>query len=156
MYTLFAQRNFCLLWCAHTISILGDYVFFIAITFWMYKQTGSALVTGAVIIASTIPATLFAPIAGIVVDRWKHRSIMISAESARALLFLALLCSLIVQPHVLWPIYVVGFLQSAFATFFWSARSALQPQMIERSELLAANALFMIWMLRITAFRHRP
>ncbi len=144
MYALFSQRNFGLLWIAHTISILGDYVFFIAITFWMYEQTHSALVTGSVIIASTIPGILFAPPAGMVVDRWKQRSIMLIAESVRAALFLALLCALIVQPHMLWPIYVVGFLQSAFATFFWSARGALLPQMIERSELLAANALYMM------------
>jgi hypothetical protein len=53
---LLSQQNFCLLWVAHTISILGDYVFFIAMTFWIYEQTGSASATGAVLIASTVPS----------------------------------------------------------------------------------------------------
>jgi DHA3 family macrolide efflux protein-like MFS transporter len=144
MFALLSQRNFFLLWVAHTISITGDYVFFIAITFWIYEQTGSALATGAVLISSSIPIILFAPLAGRIVDRWDRRGIMLAAESARAVLFLGLLGAIIVQPHVLWPIYVVGFLQTALAAFFWPARSALIPKMIEPPSLLAANALYMV------------
>lgn len=144
MLALLSQRNFCLLWVAHTISILGDYVFFIAMTFWIYEQTGSASATGAVLIASTVPSLLFAPLAGMLVDRWNRRSVMFAAESARTVLFLGLLGAVIVQPQVLWPVYVVGFVQSALATFFWPARSALLPQLIEPSSLFAANALYMV------------
>jgi MFS transporter, DHA3 family, macrolide efflux protein len=142
--TLLSQRNFFLLWVAHTISILGDYVFFIGITFWIYQQTSSAVATGLVLITSTIPAFLFAPLAALIVDRWSRRSIMFTAESARALLFIALLVALLLYPHLLWPIYLVGFLQSAFAAFFWPTRSALLPQLINPSSLLAANALYML------------
>ncbi len=144
MFALLAQRNFFLLWAAHTISILGDYVFFIAITFWVYAQTGSATATGAVLITSAVPIPLFAPLAGVFVDRWDRRRIMLVAESARALLFLGLLGMFLVQPRALWPIYVVGFLQSALAAFFWPARSALLPQFIQPPALLAANALYLV------------
>jgi DHA3 family macrolide efflux protein-like MFS transporter len=144
MFTLLAQRDFFLLWVAHNISILGDYVFFIAITFWIYEQTGSALATGLVLISSAIPIILFAPLAGKVVDRWDRRGIMLAAEGARAVLFIGLLGAIIIWPHVLWPIYVVAFLQTALAVFFWPARSALIPQMIEPPSLLAANALYMV------------
>ncbi|GCE07322.1 MFS transporter [Dictyobacter aurantiacus] len=144
MLTLLIQRNFGLLWIAHTFSILGDYVFFIAITFWVYEQTGSAAATGAVLIASAVPGILFAPLAGICVDRWSRRAIMLVAEGARAVLFLALFGVIIAQPHALWSIYVVGFVQSAIATFFWSARGALLPQIIEPPTLLAGNALYMV------------
>lgn len=144
MFALLSQRNFFLLWAAHTISILGDYVFFIAITFWVYEQTNSASATGLVLITSTIPAVLFAPLAGVTVDRWDRRCIMLVAESSRAILFLGLLGVVIVQPHALWPIYIVGFVQSALAAFFWPARSALLPQMVEPPSLLAANALYMV------------
>ena len=143
MFALLVQRNFLLLWVAHTISILGDYVFFIAITFWIYELTGSASATGAVLIISTAPMVLFAPLAGLVVDRWDRRRIMFVAEGARALLFLSLLCAVLVQPSTLWPIYLVAFIQSALAAFFWPARGAMLPQMIESSALLTSNALYM-------------
>ena len=142
MFVLLSHRNFFVLWIAHTISILGDYVFFLAITFWMYEQTRSALVTGTLLICSAIPAILFAPLAGKVVDSWDRRRVMFLAESARAVLFLGLLSSLTVEPSTLWPIYLVGFLQSALAAFFWPARSASLPQIVEPPSLLAANALF--------------
>lgn len=142
MLTLLLRREFSLLWMAHNISIVGDYVFFMAITFWIYQQTGSALATGLILIVSTIPGILFAPLTGMLVDRWKQQYILLVAESARALLFIALFFSLMVQPQLLWPIYVVGFAQSALATFFWSARSALLPRLLEANMLLTANALY--------------
>lgn len=144
MFALLAQRNFFLLWTAHTISILGDYVFFIAITFWVYAQTRSAAATGAVLISSTVPIPLFAPLAGVLVDRRDRRRIMQIAESARALLFLALSIILIMQPQALWPIYIVGCIQSALAAFFWPARSALLPELIQPSSLLKANAWYQV------------
>ncbi|HVU69290.1 MAG TPA: MFS transporter [Ktedonobacteraceae bacterium] len=144
MLALLSQRNFCLLWVAHTISIVGDYVFFIAITFWIYEQTSSASATGAVLITSTLPALIFAPLVGVVVDRWPRRGIMLVAESARAGLFLALLGAVMLRPEMIWPIYVAGFAQSALAAFFWPARSALLPQLIKPSALLASNALYML------------
>ncbi len=144
MFALLVQRNFLLLWIAHTISILGDYVFFIAITFWIYEQTGSASATGTVLIVSTVPMILFAPFAGIVVDNWDRRSIMFIAESARAILFLLLFIVVLLQPHIVWPIYLVSFVQSALAVFFWPARGALLPQMIEPPALLTTNALYMV------------
>lgn len=142
MLTLLLQRNFFLLWMAHSVSILGDYIFFMAITFWMYRQTGSALVTGSVLISSTVPAMLFAPLAGRIVDSWDRQAIIFVAESARAVLFLGLLGAFIAQPHILWPIYIVGFLQSALAAFFWPARGALLPEIITPSALLTSNALY--------------
>jgi MFS transporter, DHA3 family, macrolide efflux protein len=145
MFALLDQRKFFLLWIGHTVSIVGDYVFFIAITFWIYEQTGSALATGGLLIASTVPAILVAPLTGIVVDRWDRRRIMVVAESARAVLFLGLLGSIAVQPHALWPIYLAGFAQSAIAAFFWQARSALLPRLIPPSSLLTANALYLVY-----------
>lgn len=142
LFVLLSQRNFFLLWMAHTISILGDYIFFLAITFWLYEQTGSALVTGSLLMCSTIPVILFAPLAGKIVDSCNRRHVMFVSESTRAVLFLGLLISLIVEPHTLWPIYLGGFLQSVLAAFFWPARSASLLHMIEPASLLAANALF--------------
>src|SRR5215469_8354872 len=144
MFALLAQRNFSLLWFAHTISILGDYVFFIAIIFWIYARTGSPSATGAVLISSGFPLFLFAPLAGALVDRFDRRRLMLVAESARALLFLGLLGLVSSHPQILWPIYVVSFVQSAIAAFFWPARSALLPQLIQPSSLLAANALYLV------------
>ena len=142
MFTLLGRRDFALLWVGHTASILGDYIFFIAITFWVYARTGSSLATGAVLVSSTLPLTLFAPLAGWVVDHSDRRRVMLLAESARGSLFLLALPVIVWRPDALWPIYVVSFAQSALAAFFWPARSAMLPQLAPGESLLVANALY--------------
>lgn len=144
MLFLLKQRPFFLLWLANTLSMLGDYVFFVAITFWVYTQTRSAVATGAVLITSTIPAFLFAPLARSWVDRWDRRRLMLVVEMARALLFLGLFVSLRSIPSTLWPIYVVGFCQTALGAFFGPARGALLPHLIPPSALVRANALALL------------
>ncbi|HLY32249.1 MAG TPA: MFS transporter, partial [Ktedonobacterales bacterium] len=144
MLSLLSQRNFLLLWLAHTVSILGDYVFFIAMTFWVYARTGSSVATSAILIASGGPIALLAPLAGKAVDRWSRRHIMLVAEGTRATLFLALLAFLVIWPANLWPLYVVGFAQSVCAAFFWPARSATLPQLVPAPSLLPANALYQL------------
>ena len=49
------QRNFALLWGAGLISMLGDWVLFIALPFYIYTLTGSALATGLMFIVETLP-----------------------------------------------------------------------------------------------------
>lgn len=142
MFALLVRRNFALLWVGHTISIAGDYIFFFAISYWAYARTGSSLATGAVLVSSTLPLLLCAPIAGWVVDRYDRRRVMLLAEGARGLLFLLTLAVLLRLPGALWPIYVVGFAQSALAAFFWPARSATLPQLVSGGSLLPANALY--------------
>jgi DHA3 family tetracycline resistance protein-like MFS transporter len=131
-----------LLWVGHSVSILGDYIFFIAISFWVYARTGSSLTVGAVLVSSTLPLMLCAPLAGRVVDRYERRRMMLLAESGRGLLFLATLVVILWRPGALWPIYAVGFAQSALAAFFWPARSAMLPQLAPGEALASANALF--------------
>lgn len=144
MFAVLIRRNFALLWAGHTASILGDYIFFIAITFWVYARTGSSLATGAVLVSSTLPLMLFASIAGRVVDRYDRRRVMLLAEGARGLLFLLALAVILRRPDALWPIYVVSFAQSALAAFFWPARSATLPQLAPGESLLAANAFYQL------------
>ncbi len=142
MFSLLTRRDFLLLFAAHTVSILGDYVFFIAMTFWVYARTGSSLAVGAILIASGLPITLIAPLAGRVVDRWRRTTVMIGAEANRAILFLSLLVMLLVWPTSLWPLYAVSCLQSFIAAFFWAARGAILPGMMDEAALEPANALY--------------
>lgn len=144
VFALLARRDFALLWIGHTASILGDYLFFIAITFWVYARTGSSLATGAVLVSSALPLTLFAPLAGCVVDRFDRRRVMLLAEVARGILFLLTLLIIVWRPGALWPIYVVAFAQTALAAFYWPARAAILPQLAPGESLLAANALYQL------------
>ena len=72
MLAVLRQRDFALLWAGGLISMLGDWLLFIALPFYIYDITGSALATGAMFIAETLPILLFGSIGGVFADRRAH------------------------------------------------------------------------------------
>lgn len=139
MFTVLRQRNFALLWFGQLISLIGDWVLFIALPFYIYELTGSTLATGAMFIAQLLPGLLLGSVAGVCADRWDRKRMMIAADVLRALVLLLLL--VVRSTEWLWLIYLVAFAQSAIGQFFMPARSALIPQIVGEQELLQANSL---------------
>jgi len=139
MLAVLRQRNFALLWAGGLISMLGDWLLFIALPFYIYNLTGSALATGAMFIAETLPLLLFGSIGGVFADRWDRKRTMIVADLLRAALLLLLLA--VRSPEWLWAIYLVVFVQSSVGQFFNPAKGALIPQLVDEQQLMPANSL---------------
>src|SRR4051812_655460 len=139
MLAVLRQRNFALLWAGGLISMLGDWLLFIALPFYIYDLTGSALATGAMFIAETLPILLFGSIGGVFADRWDRKKTMIIADLLRAALLLLLLA--VRSPEWLWAIYLVVFVQSSVGQFFNPAKGALIPQLVDEQLLMPANSL---------------
>ncbi len=139
MLKLLRQRNFSLLWVGQFISIIGDWVLFIALPFYTYSLTGSVLATGAMFIVSTLPRLVLGSVAGVFVDRWDRKRTMIVADVLRVLLILMLL--FVRSRDWLWLIYVSAFLESVVSQFFNPAKSAIIPLLVGEKDLLAANSL---------------
>jgi MFS family permease len=139
MLAVLRQRNFALLWAGGLISMLGDWLLFIALPFYIYNLTGSALATGAMFIAETLPILLFGSIGGVFADRWDRKKTMIVSDLLRAALLLLLL--VVRSPEWLWVIYVVVFVQSSVGQFFNPAKGALIPQLVDEPQLMPANSL---------------
>lgn len=139
MLATLRNRNYALLWLGALISFVGDWVLFIALPVFVYDLTGSALATGAMFMAQSLPRLLLGSIAGVFVDRWDRRRTMIVANllSAAALLLLLLVHS----SADLWLLYLAAFVQTTITLFFMPAESALVPQIVGEDQLLQANAL---------------
>jgi MFS family permease len=97
-----------------------------------------------VILAFSLPAVIFGPIAGAVADRVSRRNLMVITNVARAALVMLFL---LVQPT--WPVqvalisyYAVSFLFGAVGQFFMPAQGASIPALVPRDQLTTANALF--------------
>ncbi|HJZ49194.1 MAG TPA: MFS transporter, partial [Roseiflexaceae bacterium] len=134
MLAVLRQRNFALLWTGGLISLLGDWLLFIALPFYIYDLTGSALATGAMFIAETLPILLFGSLGGVFADRWDRKRTMIVADLLRAVLLLLLLA--VRSPDWLWAIYLVVFVQSSIGQFFNPAKGALIPQLVDEQQLM--------------------
>lgn len=139
MFQALRNRNIGLLFGAQVVSIAGDLVLFIALPFWIYQLTGSAMATGFMFAALTIPQLIFSPIAGVFVDRMDRKRLMIVSDFLRAGL---VLCYLFVNTaDQVWLIYVIAFLESAVSQFFRPSVMAVVPNLVNgEEELTRANA----------------
>src|SRR6266702_1225736 len=139
MFAALRRRNFALLWFGQLISLIGDWVLFIALPFYVFALTGSALATGAMFIVQTIPRLFLGSVAGVFVDRWNRRRTMIVADVSRALILLLLL--LVHSRDLVWIVYVVAFVETSISQFFVPAKSAIIPSLVGEKDLVAANSL---------------
>ena len=139
MLQVLRQRNFALLWFAGLISMMGDWVLFIALPIHTYTLTHSSLATGIMFMAGTLPRIFVSSLAGVFVDRWDRRQTMVIADFSRMILLLLLL--LVRSSESIWIVYVVAFLQAIISQFFGPAENALLPRLVDKSLLVPANAL---------------
>ena len=132
--------RFLRLWLGQIISATGDYFYFLAMPILINRLTGSTAAIGlAMILGFALPQLVFGIPAGVLVDRWDRRRVMIVTDLARALLVLG---GLFVQSaQTIWILYVVGFSMSIASRLFFPARAALIPALVSDEELLAANGL---------------
>jgi len=133
------NKYFRRLWTGQVISELGNWFNLIAELGLARSLSGTSLAATAVLVSRMGPFVLFAPFAGVVVDRFSRRKIMIAADLSRALIALGYL--LVNRPEQLWIAYASGAALSAITVFFDGAKSASLPNLAKGRELLPANAL---------------
>jgi len=135
---LLKRPSFALLWGGELVSFLGDEVFFIAITLWIYTLTRSATLLAATLAAGYASQALFGVVAGAVADRVDRRGVIAASDLVRAATVAALPFVLVRSIPATFGLLIVLNIASAF---FRAAVSALLPSLVSRDELAPANAL---------------
>lgn len=140
MLRILRQRNFALLWTGGLISLTGDWVLIVGLPVEIYRRTGSTLATAGMVLAFLVPSIALGSVAGVFVDRWDRRRLMIVVD---LLLALGLLPLLAVDGLGIWVAYVVLVLSSSLEQLFQPAEIALLPNLLEGGDdqLVTANAL---------------
>ena len=133
-------RRFSTFWLAGTISVFGDRLHQIALGVMVLGLTGSAMQTGLVFLAATLPNLLLGPIAGTFVDRWDQKRVMIVSDLIRAGLVLTL--PFVAEANV-WFVYPLVFFVTTISLFFRPAKTAILPRIVRRDDLTPANGA--IW-----------
>ena len=133
------NRNFRRLWFADMASFLGDWFNIIALYTLVRSLTGSPLALGMVLITRLLPWALASPLAGLLVDRFDRRRLMIASDLSRAAVVLGFL--LVDQPGDLFLLYALLAAQVVLGAVYIPARSASIPNITSKRELLTANAL---------------
>ncbi len=78
--SVFRNRSFRLLWTAELISAIGTALTSLAASILVYRVTGSAISVGLMLMATALPSLFVGLVAGVFVDRWDRKRIMIGAD----------------------------------------------------------------------------
>ena len=140
-FAVFRRRHFTLLWIAQFISTMGGGLTSIAASILVFRLTGSAMSVGLMLIATALPSLFIGLIAGVFVDRFDRKKIMIASDLIRAVL-IALIPVLL--PFGITWLYVIVLLSSAVGQFFDPAQSSVLPEVASDEELAAANSMMTI------------
>ena len=136
------HRNFRLFFCGQSLSLIGTWMTRLATSWLVYRLTGSSLLLGVISFSSQIPAFLLAPFAGVWVDRWPRRQVLLVTQllaAAQSLLLAGLTFSgHITIPEVVW----LSVFQGLINGFDMPARQSFLVQMVDgRTDLSNAIAL---------------
>ncbi|MFH1549734.1 MAG: MFS transporter [Planctomycetota bacterium] len=135
------NRNLMLLWSGQTVSVLGDSVYIIALPLLVLELTRSKPLTGAVMFAYYLPFILLGAFAGVLVDRFNRKTLMILADLARALILLTIPLLAFLGVLSVSALFITAFLIACFTTVFFPARDSIIPHLVAEKRLMQANSL---------------
>ncbi|MBX5452067.1 MFS transporter [Thermogemmatispora sp.] len=145
---LLRNSNFLLLTGGQIISYLGDFIYSTTLQIWAYALVPTAASVSGIWAAQYLPYVVVGPIAGVFVDRWNRRQIMVVADLLRC--FIAL-WPLLVPPALRLPaIYLAVFLINSLGRFFSPARSGVmqvilaQPDQPRAASILQSSFAFAV------------
>ncbi|MBU7013745.1 MAG: MFS transporter [Theionarchaea archaeon] len=139
--TILRDKNFLLLWAGQGVSQAGDWIYLLAMVSFVIALTGSAAVTGTVLMVMVIPQIFLGPIAGSYADRWSRKKLIVWMDAVRGVVTLYL-GWLVVNDSLTLPVLYVGTaIMSVAQVFFNPALRASIPTIVPEDELNRANSL---------------
>jgi MFS family permease len=140
--SLSRNRNYLALLFGRGVSSLGDYFGNLALSWLVYTITGSAFDLAITWVVFMTPRALVRLFAGVYVDKWNKRSIMLATEASRAALFGAIGAENLVSHTPLAFIFAVAFSVGLLGALFDLAGNTMLPFLVEKGSLLRANSTF--------------
>ena len=134
-------RDFSLIWWSQVLSQVADGVSRLALLWFVYSVTGSALKTSIVGLIQTLPPIVLGPLIGVSVDRLPKKAILIGTDVTRGILIGAIPCWLSVQVFTVDMLYLLVFLYGIATAMFVPTLSSSVPFLVDRPRFVAANAL---------------
>jgi len=133
------NRNYRYTWMGQVVSEIGDNFNNIAVFALAMSLTHSGLVVMGVMLSRAIPAIAVGPLAGVLLDRFDRKRIMIASDLVRAVVALGFIAAF--REQQVWLLYACSALLMVASPFFTAGRSAILPSIANQEEIHTANSL---------------
>jgi len=135
------MRPFLTIWTGQIFSLLGSELVQFALVWWLTTTTGSAMVLAVATMMAVLPRVFAGPIAGVLVDRWNRRVVMMLADGLSALAVVLLAVLFAFDAVQVWHIYALMFIRAACGAFHLPAMQASTSLMVPEQHLARVAGL---------------
>src|SRR5580704_12665489 len=133
------NRNYRFTWFGQVVSEVGDHFNSIAVFSLALANTNSGLAVAGILIARALAAMVGGPIAGVLLDRWDRKRIMIVSDLTRAVIAIVFIFG--IPAGRTWLLYALSGLLMFASPFFTAGRASILPTIATKDELHTANSL---------------
>lgn len=135
-------RDFSIFVFSQTISQFGDKLDYIALIalIGLFPKERTPFLLSQLALFITLPVLLFGPVAGVLVDRWHKKKVMVICDTLRMVCAFSLPLIFIYTKNI-YPVFAIVFFMFLLALFFNTARSAIIPNLVSKKRLLNANSI---------------
>jgi MFS family permease len=138
--SLWRNRDYLLLWSGQALSDIGGEMSDLALPLLVLAVTHSPAQTGLVAALSALPAIGVGLPAGVLVDRWDRRRVMLTCDLGRGLGLASIVVALALGVLTIWQLAVVALAQGALQRIFDLAKSAAVAQVVTPAQVGTAVA----------------
>lgn len=137
----FRSRNYRLFFAGQSFSLIGTWMQGVAMSWLVYRLTGSALLLGVIGFVSQIPTLPISPFAGVIADRWNRRRLLIAIQTL-AMVQAFILAALVLTGNIrIWEIVALSALLGIVNSFDIPIRQSFMVEMVGKDDLANAIAL---------------
>lgn len=146
---LLGHKGFRRFVVAQSLSSLGDWIGMIAILALVARITRDEFAVAAMLLARIGPALVLGPVAGVFVDRWNRKRVMVACDLGRAALiamlpFLEAIQRAIPPARPVLMLFLVSAMLETLTLLWQASKDAALPLMVTRSQLTHANSMMLI------------
>ncbi|HZM20707.1 MAG TPA: MFS transporter [Anaerolineales bacterium] len=133
--------GFTIVWIGQIVSVLASTMSQFALTIFMFQETGSATALGLMQVFFITPFLIISPIAGVMIDRYNRKMMMMVSDLGAGLATLAILALQSLGLLEYWHLYVTSIVYGLGMAFQWPAYSAAISTMVPKEQLGRANGM---------------
>ena len=138
--SLWRNRDYLLLWSGQALSDIGGAVSELAFPLLVLAVTHSPAQAGFVAALRALPATLFSLFAGVLVDRWDRKRVMLVCDTGRALSLASIPIAFAFGHLTIIQLYITAFVEGTLMIVFMLAKTAAMSQVVTPVQLTTAIA----------------
>lgn len=137
----YSFRIFLMIWLGQLSSVIGTGLTHFGLGVWVLKETGSITQFSLIIMFASVPAILVSPFAGVIIDKWKRKWVMVISDTISGLSTFTIFLLIYFNVFEVWHLYITAAIASTFSSFQFPAYQATIPLLVPKEKLGRANGM---------------